>query len=261
MLRWWDGRQWTPALLPRQPSVEVPGPPPMGPPVAGPRPPGPRPTLPHHAGRNRHLGLIAILTRSVLLIIGAGLGGHALAVPLREFLGVAEALASGTTPVATELPVSALVQMMIALLLLVVSSVPLAFWTHRCATAGAALGIPAMFPPILSAVGWIVPALSVWLGYQGVLDSLPPRHPARRNVVVWWITDVVLSNLVVTVAVALALLGTAQLVVGLTVVAAVALATDVFGLRAARDIDDTHRAALNSVDHEVINSRKGVRQG
>lgn len=232
----------------------LPGQPPVGPPGA--KPPGPRPPVPHHAGRNRHLGLVAILTRSTLMIIGAGLASHAIAVPLREFLGVAEDLTSGTTPVFAELPVAALVQLMIASLLLLVSAVPLAFWTHRCATAGAALGIPAMFPPILSAVGWVVPALSVWLGYQGVLDSLPPRHPGRRNVIAWWITDVIMANLVVMVAVALALLGTAQLLVGLTVMAAVALAADVFGLRAARAIDGAHRAALTPVDPE-----RDVRRG
>jgi hypothetical protein len=215
MIRFWDGRQWTAAQQPMRP---VP-------------PPKPRPPVPPHAGRNERLGRIALVARAGVLILAAAATGIAYDYLLRYFdlvttqpgqppsLDVAGFARNGLLVAGA----SALIWASIA---------ALAVWTHRCATAGAALGIPARFEPAWGTVGWFIPFLNYWFPYQAVRDSLPPDHPRRRDAAWWWGLDIAAAQLV-------------------QVVALIAVAATMLGLRVAAGIDEAHRAAKPTADQPV----------
>jgi hypothetical protein len=233
MLRWWDGQRWTPAQLPLRP----------------PPPPRPRPAIPPYLGRTERLGRIAIVARASLLILTAALYARVLSDWLRDY----SRLLAGTPGQAPLVDFNAFVRNSLLLagssLLLWVPIGLLAIWTYRCATAGAALGIPATNTPALGAAGWVIPVLHYWFPYQAVRDSLPPGHPARRTAAWWWGGD--LGTSVVMPAVALvAVFGLVPFLIVWIVFAIVAVATAVLGLRVARAIDDAHRAAEKQVDAE-----------
>ena len=129
-----------------------------------------------------------------------------------------------------------------------VSLVMLIAWTYRCATAAAVLGIPARREPIWAIVGWLVPVIGYWFPYESVRDCLPPDHPARRDVLRWWL-GYVAAAVVAPTAIVLAFVGTTPFVVAFAVLAVLDVVTLVIGLRVANAIDDAHRAALASMGH------------
>jgi hypothetical protein len=210
-LRWWDGGQWTQhARMPERP----------------------QPPLPTYAGRNERIGRLAMLTWAPVQVCYFAVFGWGLAAFLRS---------TGT-------PIESLVWLLVVSvsgILLWLPMILMIIWTHRCATTAAALRIPAEREPVWAVVAWIVPVISFWFPYQSVRDCLPPEHPARRDVLRWWV-----GYLVVSVGgfglLALALAGTAPFVIGLVAVIAVTASTVRFGLRIVRAIDQAHRAALAS---------------
>jgi hypothetical protein len=233
MLRWWDGRQWTAA---QQPLVHALRPPPS--PAQGP---------PRHTGRNERLGRAALLLVAAAQVLMAGALGYLLWVVVNDFVPWyedAQATPPGEVPSAP--PGSVVLSLMPLALLSTLGLGPtimLIVWTHRCATAAAALKIPARLEPMWAAVGWIVPVLSYWYPYLSIRDCLPPDHPERRTVGRWWAVYLVSAHAGL-VAAAFALVGIVPFVVAWVVQAGLAVAGAMLGLRVVRAIDEAHREAL-----------------
>jgi len=182
------------------------------------------------------------VSRAALLVLAAAVEARVLGGWLRDYVR----LISGTPGQA---PLADYGSFMRGSLLLGMSGllvwapiVLLSIWTYRCATAGAALGIPAKLEPVWGAVGWVIPVLQYWFPYQVVRDSLPPEHPARRAAAWWWGGD--LGTAVTMPFVALvAVFGPAPFLIVWIAFAIAAGATAVQGVRVARAIDEAHRAA------------------
>ena len=60
-------------------------------------------------------------------------------------------------------------------------------WQHRAASAGRALGFPSRQSPAWGVGAWFVPVVALWVPYSAVRDCLPPDHPHRPRVLLWWI--------------------------------------------------------------------------
>ncbi|HEY0636530.1 MAG TPA: DUF4328 domain-containing protein [Pseudonocardiaceae bacterium] len=226
-LRWWDGATWSPHARPL--------------PAAAPD----RPAPPAHAGHNEGIGrlmMIAQAAGTVLLAAGYGWAGAAV---LRDLGPLFDALTAPAGSPPPEVPASLLWLGLVSVLGLVawVPRVLEMMWAYRAASAAAALGIPARREPIWAVVAWFLPVVSLWFPYQSVRDCLPPEHPRRRTVALWWAGSLV-SDAAVVLALGGALLGGAMFAVVMILVTAVAVATAVLGLRVTRAVDEAHRELL-----------------
>jgi hypothetical protein len=180
------------------------------------------------------------VSRAALLILAAAIYGRLLADLIGAYLRLITAT-PGSAPL-IDFDIQRITLLLTASGLLVWAPVALlALWTYRCATAGAALGIPAKLEPVWGAAGWLIPVLQYWFPYQVVRDCLPPEHPRRRTAAWWWGGDV--GTVVTMPAVALiTVFGLVPFLIVWVVFAIVAVATAVLGLKVARAIDDTHQA-------------------
>jgi Domain of unknown function (DUF4328)/Protein of unknown function (DUF2510) len=225
-LRWWDGREWTPhALLPE-------------------KPPMPQVPLPPYAGRNERIGRLAMLLWAPVHVLYAGVLGYGLARVIRDAVTFAET-AQGS-PDAVPFAGDSVIWMTLASLSGLLMWLPLMLlivWAHRCATTAAALGMPAEHEPVWAVVGWIVPVINFWFPYQSVRDCLPPDHPARRDVLRWWFGYLAVG-VGGPVLVILALIDITAFMVALVIVAVLAAATMLVGLRVVEAINAAHRATL-----------------
>jgi hypothetical protein len=179
-----------------------------------------------------------------LLILAAALYGRLLADLIRGYLRLMTA--APTRAPLVDFDIQRITLLLTASSLLIWGPVVLlAIWTYRCATAGAALGIPAMLEPVWGAAGWLIPVLQYWFPYQVVRDCLPPEHPRRRDAAWWWGCD--LGTVVVMPAVALVTaFGLVPFLIVWIAFAIGAVITAVLGLRVARAIDDAHQDAHQS---------------
>jgi hypothetical protein len=85
--------------------------------------------------------------------------------------------------------------------LLVLSLIGIALWNHKAAEVARNLGYPAKRSSGWVVAGWFVPIVNFWFPYQAVRDCLPPRHPARSKVSMWWTVDLVGSFLAIPIVI------------------------------------------------------------
>jgi hypothetical protein len=227
-LRWWDGRLWTQhARPPVQPVPRV-------------------PPVPPYAGRNERLGRLAMLIWAPVQLGYVGLLGVIVGRVVRDMSRFTEEASTAPPGEIVPFPVDTFALTMVAALAGLLAWIPLAlmmFWSHRCATTAAALRIPAARAPFWAIVGWIVPVINLLFPYQSVRDCLPPDHPGRRDVLLWWLGYLAVG-FGASVAVLLALVGVTPFLLMLAVLAVLAVATVLLGLRVVTAIDEAHRAAL-----------------
>jgi len=220
-LRWWDGRGWSPHV----------------------RPPRPRP--PAHTGRNERMGRYTVVSQAVLSIVVTVAVGYVMARVIGDFGPYLDTAAATPPDQVPPLPDSFVLLGALSLLGMV-GWIPLVLelmWAYRCATAAAALGIPARRDPVWAMVSWFIPVISWWFPYESIRDCLPPGHPERRTVGRWW-AGYVVGTTGVFAGVAAALVSTVALAAVAVVYAAVAVVTALLGLRVARAIDAAHRERM-----------------
>ncbi len=220
-LRWWDGHRWTPHAR------------------------APRPRPPAHTGHNASMGRWTVLAQAALSVVLTVGYGYALARFFRDLGPYVDAVSAAEPGEVPPLPGSfGLVAAMSLVSLL--AWIPLALelmWAHRCATAAAALGIPAKREPLWAVLSWFIPVINWWFPYESIRDCLPPGHPERRTVGRWWAGYLVGSS-GVFVGVGAALIGTATLAVVGVLYAGVAVVTALAGIRMVGAIDAAHRERL-----------------
>lgn len=224
VLRWWDGAMWTVSTRPAP---------------AAPQPP-------KHAGHNERVGRFMVIAQSVLPVVETAVVGWAAAAFVRDLIPWLDAVADTQAGD----PVPALPSTFLLIVLSGVVSLlgwaPLALeisWTYRAASTAAALGLPAKREPLWAIVAWFIPVVSLWFPYESVRDSLPPGHPARRNVAWWWGSYLV-CGFGSLLGIGAALISPLALAAAVVVVAAVSVTMAVHGVRMVRAVDESHRALL-----------------
>lgn len=228
-LRWWDGVRWAQDTRP----------------LPGQRPPTPvRARVPAQAGRNERIGRLAMLLWAPLQLGYTTLLAYAAAGFLQDVVTFVEQAPDGQPPPLTGDSSFALFgAASLGGLVIWIPQVLLMVWAYRCATAAAALGLPAAYEPVWAVVGWVVPVINFWFPYLSVRDCLPPRHPARPEVLRWW-AGYLGSSLFAAVLILLALAGPAAFLAGVAVQALIVLATALSGLRVTKAVDEAHRKLL-----------------
>jgi len=123
-----------------------------------------------------------------------------------------------------------------------VAGVLFLLWFYRACADSRALGLPTRREPGLATASFVIPIVSLWWPYQSTCDLLPPGHPARANVLRWWLLWLVggfVSTIVVVIgAVVSPALGWALLVVP----AAQLVATALTARRVISDVGEAHRS-------------------
>ena len=62
----------------------------------------------------------------------------------------------------------------------------LAIWSHHITTTARSIGLRTTHSPGWAIAGWFVPIVNFWFPYQVVRDALPPGHPERTKLGLWW---------------------------------------------------------------------------
>ncbi len=60
-------------------------------------------------------------------------------------------------------------------------------WQYRAARVARQLGYPARHSPGWGVGFWFIPVVQLWLPYQALADALPPKHHARRVMLLTWV--------------------------------------------------------------------------
>jgi len=68
-----------------------------------------------------------------------------------------------------------------------VAAVLFLLWFYRACADGRALGLPARREPGMAVASFFIPVVNLWWPYQSTCDLLPAGHPARRQVLRWWL--------------------------------------------------------------------------
>ncbi|HEY3259409.1 MAG TPA: DUF4328 domain-containing protein, partial [Pseudonocardiaceae bacterium] len=203
------------------------------------------PKLPPYAGRNERLGRLAMLLWAPVQLLNLALLGLAAGRFLPDLTAYLDEVARAPAGELVPFPARSFLMVMLASLSGLLALIPLAMliiWAHRCATTAAALRFPAQREPVWAVIGWIVPVVNFWFPYQSMRDCLPPDHPARPDVLRWWLCYLAIA-VGGAVLIPLGALEPGLFAVALVALAAVAAVLVLLGFRVARAIDRAHRAA------------------
>jgi hypothetical protein len=222
--RWWDGVTWTQFV---------------GGAVGSPR----APTLEEYdsarrAGRNLRTWYPVRTVTQVLVALGLLVAMHAVFDFIREIDPASTdepAMPRGFWALFAVQPLS-----LLALVVLVLEAI----WIYRAAQFAAAAGLPSpgMQPrrsPGLAGASVIIPIVQLWWPWESVCDTLPPEHPSRRRVGMWWILQLA-SGFMVLVIFPLALLPLPLAVIGLLLFALLPIAELVAVRRMLDEIASVH---------------------
>jgi hypothetical protein len=267
--RWWDGYAWNEATILPQASPPPPQPqwgtPPAG--SAGPANPVGSPGQPPWAVASTHLatyntsglvgtelsmvavGRLALAFPGVyalVLLIFVRVNSSQMRAVGHQYHRIFEAAQHNQTIPTLNLPTFngatsslASVAWFVGLSAIVISLI----WQHRAASAGRALGLPALHSPAWGVGSHFVPIVGFWFPYQAIRDCLPPGDPNRAVVLRYWLFFLFSGLLLVAALFASVFSSGAAL--GLTIPAALlALGVIATGPQVVTTIAASHRAAL-----------------
>jgi len=119
-------------------------------------------------------------------------------------------------------------------------------WLYQVATIARRLNLPARRRTGWAIAGFFVPIVNFWFPYQVARDCLPPDHPGRSTVALWW--GMTMASLATTITVVLvsAVSGlTAGTICGVAL-AAVPVFAAVAGYRMVSLIEQAHRDLITT---------------
>ena len=183
-LRWWDGNAWTSHTSWQQPDSPS-APAGWGYPPAQQFDPAHDLAGEERAANRASYGVLLIAgTAIVSYLLSAGLMQHGLREVVRQFRDALNSDATTTNPYSGWNNTSLVLQGFN--LVNLAAEILFWIWLYRAATVARRAGLPARREPVWAWLGFIIPIISLWFPYQVASDTLPPGHPARKNVNRWW---------------------------------------------------------------------------